>query len=164
MLQHAQKYRIEKISVPRLLTGLDKLNCLKIKGSITDVFHNSPIKVAVYTQPQQQNSILSWTQIEKRTKNVMQQTQKHDQSLSTVLSWFTNLKVVNDILLRSFEDSNASQSRLQVVPTSLRPKVLESIHSSTTAAQLGVAKTLERLRTRFYWLGHKKDVSVFVSS
>ena len=40
----------------------------------------------------------------------------------------------------------------------------ESIHSSTTAAHLGVTKTLEKLRTRFYWPGHNKDVSVFVSS
>ena len=46
----------------------------------------------------------------------------------------------------------------------MRPKILESIHSSTTAAHLGVTKTLEKLRARFYWPGHKKDVSVFVSS
>ena len=46
----------------------------------------------------------------------------------------------------------------------MRPKILESIHISTTAAHLGVAKTLKKLRTRFPWPGHKKDVGVFVSS
>ena len=46
----------------------------------------------------------------------------------------------------------------------MRPKILKSIHSSTTAAHLGVTKTLEKLRARFYWPGHKKDVGVFVSS
>ena len=39
MLQHAQKQEVQKISIPRLSTGLDKLNWLKVKGIITDVFH-----------------------------------------------------------------------------------------------------------------------------
>ena len=68
MLQHAQKHRIEKISIPRLSTGLDKLNWLKVKGIIAGVFHNSLIKVTVYTQPQQHNSSPSGTQKEKGTK------------------------------------------------------------------------------------------------
>ena len=130
MLQHAQKHKIEKISIPRLSTGLDKLNWLKVKGIITDAFLNSPIKITVYTQPQQQNSSPSGTQKQTGTKNDMQQAQEDDQSLSTVLSlvkngkqphrsvlqgqsrdiwvlWnnFDSLKVVNDILCRSFEDS-----------------------------------------------------------
>ena len=182
-LQHAQKHKVQKISIPRLSTGLDKLNWLKVKGIITDVFYKSLINVTVFTQPQQQNSSLSGTRKEKGTKNDMQQAQEHDQSLSTVLSWvkngkrshrsvlqcrsrdvwvlwnnFDSLKIVNDILCRSFEGSSRGQSHLQqVVPTILRPKVLESIHSSTTAAHLGVTKTLENLRARFYWPGHKKD-------
>ena len=120
----------------------------------------------------------------------MQQVQKDDQSLSTVLSWvkngrqppslspsrpvksrlgslehFDSVKFVNDILCRSFEDSSTGQCHLQqVVPTTLRPKNLESFRSSTTAAHLGVTKALEKIRARFYWPGHKKDVSVFVSS
>ena len=190
ILQHAQKQKVQKISIPRLSTGLDKLNWLKVKGIITDVFHKSLIKVTVYTQPQQQNSSLSGTRKEKGTRNDMQQAQDDDPSLSTVPSWvkngkkphrsvlqgqsgdvwvlwnnFDSLKVVNDILCRSFDDSSTGQSHLQqVVPTILRPEILESIHSSTTAAHLEVTKTLEKLRARFYWPGHKKDVSVFVSN
>ena len=69
------------------------------------------------------------------------------------------------MLCRNFEDLSTGQSHLQrVVPTKLRPKILESIRGSTTAAHLGVTKTLEKLRTRFYWPGHKKLVCVFVSS
>ena len=160
-----------------------------MKEIFTDVFHNSPIKATVYTQPQQQNSSPSGTHKQTGAKSDMQQAQKDDQSLSTVLSWvkngkqrrrsvlqgqsrdiwalwnnFDSLKVVNDILCRSLEDSSTSQSHLQqVVPTTLRPKILESIHSSTTAAHLDVTKTIEKLRTRFFWPGHKEDVSVFFS-
>ena len=119
----------------------------------------------------------------------MQQALENNQGLSTVLFWvengkqyhrsvlqgqsrdfwvprniFDSLKVVNDILCRNFEGSSTGQSRLQqIVPTTLQPKFLESVHSSTTVAHLGVTKTLEKLRARFYWPGHKKDVSVFVS-
>ena len=46
----------------------------------------------------------------------------------------------------------------------MRPKILESIQSSTTVVHLGVTKTLEKPRTRFYWPGQKTDVVVFVSS
>ena len=73
--------------------------------------------------------------------------------------------MVKGIVCRSFEDSSTGQSHLlQFLSTALRPKILESIHSSTTTAHLGNTKTLEKLRTRFYWPGHKKDVSVTVSS
>ena len=86
------------------------------------------------------------------------------------------MKVVNDILCRRFEDSSIDHSHLQqVVPSTLRPQILESIHCSATAAYLGVKKISEKLRTRgvkkfseklrtrFYWPGDKKDISVFVS-
>ena len=92
MLQHAQKHKVQKISIPRLSIGLDKLNCLNVKGIITDVFHKSPIKVTVCTQPQQQNSCRSGTLKEKGTKNDMQQVQEDDQSLRTVLFWVENGK------------------------------------------------------------------------
>ena len=72
---------------------------------------------------------------------------------------------MNDILCQRFEDSNTGRCHLQqVVPTTLRPKTFESIPSSATAVHLGFTGNLEKLRTRFYWPGHKKDVSVFVSS
>ena len=46
----------------------------------------------------------------------------------------------------------------------LRGKILESIHSTATAAHLGTRKTPKKLRTRFYWPRHFKDSSVFGSS
>ena len=45
ILQHAQKHKCEKVSVPKLSAGLDKLNCLKVKEIITNNFYNSPIKL-----------------------------------------------------------------------------------------------------------------------
>ena len=189
MLKHAQKHKIEKLGLPRLSTGLDKLKWLKIKGIIRDVFHQSHIKVMVYRQPQQQNSSLGGTQ-KKRTKNDLQQAQEVNQRLNTVPSWVKNgkqslrsvlrgqsreiwvlrksldsHKIVNDTVCRSFEVSSTGQIHSeQVVPTTFCSKTLESIHSSNTTAQLGLTKALEKLRAKFYGPGHKKYVSVFVSS
>ena len=156
----------KKLSILRLSTGLDKLNCLKVKRIITDNFHNSPIKVTVYTQPQQPIANPSGTHKEEGTKNDMRRAQEDNQSLSTVRSWaingkqshfsvlqghsrdtgvllnnFDSFKLVNDLLCQCFEDFGSQQ----VVPTTWQPKILERIHSSTTAAHLGVTKTLEKL-------------------
>ena len=118
----------------------------------------------------------------RASKNEKQQAQEDDQIHRTVHSRVKNgeqphrsvlqsqsrdkgiwsndsLKVVKDILCRSSEASNRGQSHLQVVPSTTRPKVLQSIHSSSTAARLGVTKTLQKLRTRFYW-ADEKDVRV----
>ena len=72
MLQHAQKHKVQRISIPRLSTGLAKLNWWKVKRIITDILRESPVKVTVHTQPQQQNSSPSGTRKEKRTMNDLQ--------------------------------------------------------------------------------------------
>ena len=49
--------------------------------------------------------------------------------------------------------------RLQpVVPNTLKCKVLTVLDHDPTGGHLGVSKTLEQLRTRFYWFGLRKDV------
>ena len=37
-------------------------------------------------------------------------------------------------------------------------EVLTKLHDATTGGLLGVKKTLERMRTRFYWVGQRRDV------
>ena len=88
MLQHAQKHKIGTVGVPRLSTGLDKLNWLKDIELIMIVFHKSVITVMVYTQPEQQQQTvsLSRTKSETERKTEIQQAQEDNQSLSTVLS------------------------------------------------------------------------------
>ena len=44
----------------------------------------------------------------------------------------------------------------QVVPPALDRKILDFLHSDLTIAHLGVTKTLEKVRSRFYWPGYKR--------
>ena len=81
----------------------------------------------------------------KTGKNPSAQFFKANQETLGFSGKILTLKVVNDILRRSFEDCSTGQSHLQqIVPTTLQPKILES-----TATHLGVTKTLEKLRIRF---------------
>ena len=52
----------------------------------------------------------------------------------------------------------------QVVPPALVYDILPSLQTDHTSAHLGVTKTLQKVRSRFYWTGYKRDVEVFVAS
>ena len=43
-------------------------------------------------------------------------------------------------------------------------ELLSSIHSSPTGGHLGVLKTTDKVRQRFYWLNFKDDIKTFINS
>ncbi len=49
-----------------------------------------------------------------------------------------------------------------VVPVRLQKEILELCHNDTTAGHLGVEKTVERIKQRFYWPGIHKDVQKWI--
>ena len=53
---------------------------------------------------------------------------------------------------------------LLLVPRPFIPSVLRLAHSHQLGAHLGVEKTLERIKARFYWPGIKKAVEDFCRS
>ena len=52
----------------------------------------------------------------------------------------------------------------QVVPPPSVQDMLYSPHSDHTSAHLGVTRTLEKVRSRFYWPGRRREVRLFVAS
>lgn len=46
---------------------------------------------------------------------------------------------------------------LIVLPKELQKYVMNELHSSKTSGHLGVNKTLERVKSRFYWFNMRKD-------
>ena len=62
---------------------------------------------------------------------------------------------------RRHEDVNG-RSHLQVVaPKVSRSDILHHLHDGIAGGHLGEAKTLSRLRERFYWPGHASDVRMW---
>ena len=68
--------------------------------------------------------------------------------------------IQDGVLYRRWEPRNKNDRELIqiVVPPHLRKEILYMLHSHKTSGHLGIAKTLGKLRQRFYWPGHKADV------
>ena len=65
----------------------------------------------------------------------------------------------NGVLHRQWQTEDGCGTRLQLVlPRSLIPDILSALHDAPSAGHLGVNKTVERVRERFYWYGLQHDV------
>ncbi|XP_042073272.1 uncharacterized protein LOC121813519 [Haplochromis burtoni] len=78
-------------------------------------------------------------------------------------SQHNNLETHDGLLYRRWRAPGQGRDLLQLlVPRSLRSQVLELVHGSVGAGHYGNAKTLRRLRGRFYWPGCRRDVELHV--
>ena len=71
------------------------------------------------------------------------------------------LTLRDGILYRRWEDvpGGGAQPRLQLLlPPRMVADVLHGLHSSPTGGHLGISKTLEKARTRFYWPRQRQDI------
>ena len=121
----------------------------------------------------------TWSSEELRTL------QQADPGLQPVIQWYTNdaipvafpqegshalqtlwtqrqqLLLKDGILYRKWEDvpGRGRHQHLQLIlPQELVPTVLDALHNHPTAGHLGVTKTLQKVRSRFYWPGQRRDV------
>ena len=76
---------------------------------------------------------------------------------------FRCLKIINDVLCREFIHKGRPSYLQKLIPASLVPQVLNSIHSSTTGDHLGKFKAVEKVRERFYWPGFQNDLKLFIN-
>lgn len=72
--------------------------------------------------------------------------------------------VVRDGLLFKKNYSVEGARFLLAVPESLRPAVFRAMHDDITSGHLGFARTLHRLRQRFYWPKLRKTTQQYVAS
>jgi predicted nucleic-acid-binding Zn-ribbon protein len=81
-----------------------------------------------------------------------------------VWSQWDRLEVIDGILYRRFETTDTSKNHLQaIVPFAERRNVLFQCHDSKTSAHLGVRKTLEKIRQKYYWPGLQSDVRKYIA-
>ena len=69
--------------------------------------------------------------------------------------------MVDGLLYRKWEDvgGRGGNPGLQLVlPRTMVIQVLLLMHDNATAGHLGMQKTLAKIRSRFYWVGQRKDV------
>ena len=68
----------------------------------------------------------------------------------------------DDILFRSLSKDSPIPRYAVVVPESLVPVILKGVHDSPFSSHLGVTKTLDRIRDRFYWSGMGESVELYI--
>ena len=74
-------------------------------------------------------------------------------------SQWKNLKMINGVLHRLWESPSGNHVVPQLVlPKTMRKEVFAQLHSTPTAGHLGVNKTSDRIRQRFYWPHCLQDV------
>ena len=76
-----------------------------------------------------------------------------------------SLEIKDGMLCRRFELPKTGDHFFeQIIPQNMVHELLSSIHSSPTGGHLGVLKTTEKVRQRFYWPNFKDDIKTFISS
>ena len=75
-------------------------------------------------------------------------------------SQWGRLLLRDGLVLRRWENEKTGQEIYQQIclPESFVPQVLHVLHNSPSAGHIGVSKTLEKVRRRFYWHGMREDV------
>lgn len=84
---------------------------------------------------------------------------RHSPAVKSYWAQWDSIVLDNGVLKRILEDPEGGEQRRQIiVPRNRIPEVLRELHNGTSGGHLGVAKTLGKLRERFYWVNCKDDV------
>ena len=151
----------------------DRLESLEQSSSSTDVLVANAPQVAAISLGHESRSpediraeqlqdediqpVIKWMEenCEKPTWEVIA---PHSQTTKVYCAQWQSLKLSNGVLYRMWETPSGDATILQLVlPKSLRHKVLQQLHNTKTSGHLGVAKTLGRIRERFYWVKCRQD-------
>ena len=108
--------------------------------------------------------VITWLQ----SGSVPQQRPKDSTwQLQSLWTQCKNLLLKDGILYRQWEDiPGGGQDRyLQlVIPPTHIPGIMVGLHDSQIGGHMGVRKTLEKIRRRFYWPGQKSDIVKWCSN
>ena len=84
----------------------------------------------------------------------------HSLATRKLFQIWDQLLIRDGVLFRQWENPTGSRSVLQLVmPKSERTNVLRDLHEGVAGGHLGEAKVLEKLKERFYWPAHAKEVN-----
>jgi hypothetical protein len=97
--------------------------------------------------------------IEKGSRSVFSGISQHGYTIKSLWNQFERLAIKDGLLMRRWVLLPSSREVYQaIIPDSERRRVLEMCHDNKTSAHLGVTKTLEKIRQRYYWPGLQRDV------
>jgi len=89
------------------------------------------------------------------------------ESATTKAYWaqWQSLKLHDGCLHRVWESEDGKSNRdLLVIPKCRVNEVLTEFHNGASGGHLGINKTFDKIRTRFYWIGCRQSISDWVQS
>ena len=102
--------------------------------------------------------ILAWKQ-NQTSQPAFREIEGTSKATRSLWAQWNRLQLENGVLYRRWETDDGHGTRLQLVlPRSMVSEVLSALHDAPSAGHLGVTKTLERVRERFYWYGQQHDI------
>ena len=102
--------------------------------------------------------ILAWKQ-NQTSQPSFREIEGTSKATRSLWAQWNRLQLENGVLYRRWETDDGHGTRLQLVlPRSMVSEVLSALHDAPSAGHLGVTKTLERVRERFYWYGQQHDI------
>ena len=93
-----------------------------------------------------------------RSNNMKSEIRSSNQELRALLRQWGLLKIVDNLLCRTWDNEDGTSSLQFIAPKTLRLQIMQQIHNCRTAGHLARDKTLNRIRARFYWPGMSSDV------
>ena len=122
-----------------------------------DLFHNAQLKDEIISE------VISWVKDEQ--KPAREELFGKPTLLVNYWHQFDSLCLENGILCRRYETVDGSLDVLQLcVPLAEVPQILKTLHDDPSGGHLGSAKTLYRVKQKFYWPGNRNDVENWVAS
>lgn len=80
-------------------------------------------------------------------------------SLKSYWAQWNSLLIEEGLLKRIVESADGTEAKRQLlVPKTCVPEILRQLHDGTSGGHLGVKKTLQKVRERFYWVSCSDDV------
>ena len=95
------------------------------------------------------------------TKDDLIKLQKADSIIQSKISNSNKDYVLEDEVVYRIDMNTKNQNKQVVVPEKLRNSILKLGHESKMSGHLGNKKTLNRIRSHFYWSGITSDVKKF---
>ena len=81
-----------------------------------------------------------------------------DPTLKHMCRVYDSLFLRDDLLVRAIGNRQTHPNHVIVVPECLKEEILHAVHDSPFAGHLGITRTEERIRKRFYWPGIRTSV------
>ena len=119
------------------------------------------------TRIQQDNADLQLVRSWIETGNIPRYSVVANQSrfVKSLWSQSNSLKIKNNVLLRIVKlDQLQEEVEQVIIPLSLRKTIFEALHDGPAGGHLGLKKTYDKVRQKYYWPGMKKDVDLYVKN